>query len=63
MKNLAQEALRPFEHDDGENPYTVQRDLQEMMQHNVGIVRDEERNAIRPRTFENVLGTSARRSA
>ena len=29
----------------GENPYTVQRDLQEIMQHNVGIVRDEERNA------------------
>ena len=26
---------------DGENPYTVQRDLQEIMQHNVGIVRDE----------------------
>ena len=25
----------------GENPYHVQRDLQEMMQDNVGIVRDE----------------------
>ena len=25
----------------GENPYSVQRDLQEVMQHNVGIVRDE----------------------
>ncbi len=24
-----------------DNPYTVQRDLQEMMQHNVGIVREE----------------------
>ena len=26
---------------DGENPYKVQRELQETMQHNVGIVRDE----------------------
>ena len=38
---LAQESLRPFEHDDGENPYLVQRELQEVMQHNVGIVREE----------------------
>ena len=41
VKNLAEEALRPFAHEDGENPYTVQRELQETMQHNVGIVRDE----------------------
>ncbi len=41
LKDLAQQALRPFEHGEGENPYTVQRDLQETMQHNVGIVRDE----------------------
>ena len=41
VKNLAQEALRPFEHETGENPYTVQRELQDTMQHNVGIVRDE----------------------
>ena len=41
VQSLAQEALRPFEHEDGENPYTVQRDLQEVMQHNVGIVREE----------------------
>jgi succinate dehydrogenase / fumarate reductase flavoprotein subunit len=41
VKNLAEEALRPFEHDDGENSYSVQRELQEVMQHNVGIVRDE----------------------
>jgi succinate dehydrogenase flavoprotein subunit len=40
-KNLAEEALRPFEHEEGENPYTVQRELQDTMQHNVGIVRDE----------------------
>jgi succinate dehydrogenase / fumarate reductase flavoprotein subunit len=37
----AREALRPFENSAGENPYTVQRDLQEVMQHDVGIVRDE----------------------
>jgi succinate dehydrogenase / fumarate reductase flavoprotein subunit len=37
----AGEALRPFENSAGENPYSVQRDLQEVMQHNVGIVRDE----------------------
>jgi succinate dehydrogenase / fumarate reductase flavoprotein subunit len=41
VENLAEEALRPFEHNDGENPYSVQRELQEVMQHNVGIVRDE----------------------
>ncbi|MGZ4967232.1 MAG: FAD-binding protein, partial [Chthoniobacterales bacterium] len=35
------EALQPFENSAGENPYTVQRDLQEVMQHDVGIVRDE----------------------
>jgi succinate dehydrogenase / fumarate reductase, flavoprotein subunit len=37
----AREALEPFENSAGENPYTVQRDLQGAMQHNVGIVRDE----------------------
>ena len=38
----AREALKPFENSHGENPYSVQRDLQEvMLQHNVGIVRDE----------------------
>ncbi|HEV2045665.1 MAG TPA: fumarate reductase/succinate dehydrogenase flavoprotein subunit [Chthoniobacterales bacterium] len=37
----AREALQPFERSSGENPYALQRDLQEMMQHNVGIVRNE----------------------
>src|SRR5262245_59879688 len=37
----ARDALKPFENSRGENPYSVQRDLQEVMQHNVGIVRDE----------------------
>jgi succinate dehydrogenase / fumarate reductase, flavoprotein subunit len=38
---VAHEALKPFENSTGENPYSIQRDLQEVMQHNVGIVRDE----------------------
>src|SRR6266480_3552196 len=38
---VAREALKPFERNDGENPYEVQRDLQNVMQDNVGIVRTE----------------------
>jgi succinate dehydrogenase / fumarate reductase, flavoprotein subunit len=38
---IAREAVAPFERDDGENPYQVQKDLQEMMQNLVGIVRNE----------------------
>jgi succinate dehydrogenase / fumarate reductase flavoprotein subunit len=37
----AREALKPFDNGSGDNPYSVQRDLQEVMQQNVGIVRDE----------------------
>jgi succinate dehydrogenase flavoprotein subunit len=37
----AQEALAPFDRSDGENPYQIQKDLQELMQGNVGIVRTE----------------------
>jgi len=37
----AREALRPFERSAVENPYLVQRDLQEIMQDDVGIVRNE----------------------
>jgi succinate dehydrogenase / fumarate reductase flavoprotein subunit len=33
------EALAPFDKAEGENPYDIQRDLQEMMQTNVGIIR------------------------
>jgi succinate dehydrogenase / fumarate reductase flavoprotein subunit len=33
------EALEPFTRDEGENPYDLQHDLQEMMQANVGIIR------------------------
>jgi succinate dehydrogenase / fumarate reductase flavoprotein subunit len=38
---IEREALAPFENDAAENPYTVQRDLQGLMQDNVGIVRTE----------------------
>jgi succinate dehydrogenase / fumarate reductase flavoprotein subunit len=38
---VAREALAPFERSDGENPYQVQKDLQELMQDKVGIVRNE----------------------
>jgi succinate dehydrogenase / fumarate reductase flavoprotein subunit len=41
LESVTQEALRPFENASGENPYSVQRDLQETMQDNVGIVRNE----------------------
>src|SRR6476659_8190130 len=37
----AREALAPFDRVDGENPYQIQKDLQELMQDNVGIVRTE----------------------
>jgi succinate dehydrogenase / fumarate reductase flavoprotein subunit len=44
MESVVREALRPFESRGrgSENPYTLQRDLQETMQDNVGIVRTEE---------------------
>jgi succinate dehydrogenase flavoprotein subunit len=37
----AREALAPFDRSDGENPYAIQKDLQETMQNLVGIVRNE----------------------
>jgi succinate dehydrogenase flavoprotein subunit len=41
IDNVAHEALMPFENSHGENPYEIQKDLQELMQNNVGIVRTE----------------------
>jgi succinate dehydrogenase / fumarate reductase flavoprotein subunit len=41
IEKLSNEALQPFEKNAGENPYQVQRDLQETMQDQVGIVRSE----------------------
>jgi succinate dehydrogenase / fumarate reductase flavoprotein subunit len=42
VEKIAREALEPFERDGGENPYTIQHDLQELMQANVGIVRTQD---------------------
>ena len=53
----AREALKPFENSRGENPYSVQRDLQEVMQHNVGIVRDESEMRSALDHLKTVLGT------
>jgi len=42
IEEAAREMLAPFERKDGENPYTIHRDLQETMQNLVGIFRDKE---------------------
>jgi succinate dehydrogenase / fumarate reductase flavoprotein subunit len=39
VESAVARALAPFENENGENPYDIQRDLQEMMQANVGIIR------------------------
>ena len=41
VKAAALRALAPFESEGGENPYTIQKDLQEVMQRLVGIIRKE----------------------
>jgi succinate dehydrogenase / fumarate reductase, flavoprotein subunit len=41
IDTVAREALAPFDRRDGENPYSIQKDLQETMQDLVGIVRTE----------------------
>jgi len=46
IDSTAREALAPFERAGNENPYQVQNDLQEVMQHSVGIVRNE--NEMKP---------------
>jgi succinate dehydrogenase / fumarate reductase flavoprotein subunit len=40
VDEAVEEALAPFSRTNGENPYEVQHDLQEMMQANVGIIRN-----------------------
>ncbi|TMI95433.1 MAG: fumarate reductase/succinate dehydrogenase flavoprotein subunit [Bacteroidetes bacterium] len=42
IANAAINALEPFERNEGESPFQIQYDLQEMMQELVGIVRHEE---------------------
>jgi succinate dehydrogenase / fumarate reductase flavoprotein subunit len=41
VEDVAREALAPFSRSSGENPYLVQKDLQDTMQDLVGIVRNE----------------------
>jgi succinate dehydrogenase / fumarate reductase flavoprotein subunit len=42
IEEAAREMLAPFDRKDGENPYTIHRDLQETMQNLVGIFRNRE---------------------
>jgi succinate dehydrogenase / fumarate reductase flavoprotein subunit len=42
VEAAAKELLAPFERKEGENPYTIQRDLQDVMQNLVGIFRTRE---------------------
>jgi succinate dehydrogenase / fumarate reductase, flavoprotein subunit len=42
VETAAREMLAPFERKGGENPYTIHRDLQEVMQNLVGIFRTRE---------------------
>jgi len=42
IENAARDLLVPFERKEGENPYTIHRDLQEIMQNLVGIYRNRE---------------------
>jgi len=42
VKDAATAALAPFEVEGGENPYTIQHDLQDVMQRLVGIIRKRE---------------------
>jgi succinate dehydrogenase / fumarate reductase, flavoprotein subunit len=42
VEEAERQAVSPFEHDAGEGPYQVQRDLQKTMQEWVGIVRRQE---------------------
>ena len=42
VTEAAEEALAPFSDEGGENPYTIQQDLQDVMQRLVGIIRTED---------------------
>jgi succinate dehydrogenase / fumarate reductase flavoprotein subunit len=42
VREAAGRAVAPFSHEGGENPYTIQSDLQEVMQRLVGIIRKAE---------------------
>ena len=56
-----EEALKPFDaHGAGENPFTIQAALQEMMQSHVGIVRTEEEMQQALRDLEALKARAAR---
>lgn len=42
VNQAAEDSLKPFEQTENENPYAIHEQLRQMMQHNVGIVRNEE---------------------
>lgn len=56
------EALAPFNRENGENPYDIQRDLQEMMQANVGIIRTGSEVEAAIETLENFTERELRRA-
>ena len=60
IDDVCARSLRPFENSRGENPYSFQRDLQEVMQHNVGIVRDESEMLLGARSLEEHFGSAPR---
>src|SRR5437764_4329616 len=41
VEALARWALAPFEREEGENPFEIHEELREVMQNNVGLVRNE----------------------
>jgi succinate dehydrogenase / fumarate reductase flavoprotein subunit len=61
IDEIARKALLPFERDGGENPYSIQRDLQELMQANVGIVRTQD-EMVHAREQLKVLRERAKRT-
>ncbi len=62
VQRATDEALKPFEHGQGkaENPYTIQSDLQEMMQRLVGIVRTESEMVEAAAALEQLKARAAR---
>ncbi len=41
VKSAVKDLAQPFERDNGENPYAIHKDLQDLMQSKVGIIREE----------------------
>ena len=60
VDRTANEALVPFERSAGEGPYQIQHELQEMMQHNVGIVRVEHEMELALREIESLKQRAAK---